>query len=332
MASQEAATPQSQHVRTGVEAVAETLRGARSALVACHVFPDADTLGSGLAVAIMLKRWGVPVWVSFAEPSEIPSAFVTLPGARDVVRPDDVPDDVDVVVAVDSASSERLGVLASRIAGARETVVIDHHRSNRGYGTINYVDPSADSTTMLIARVMHALNEPITEDIAHCLFAGLVTDTGSFRWCGPAAHLLAAELLATGIDAPAITRELLDTHPFGRLSMLASVLGTAQLLPNAAQGRGLVYTIVRLADISGIPEDERETVVDIVRGTGEAEVAAVIKELSPDRWSVSLRSKSSVDVAEVASALGGGGHTRSAGFETDGEVEDLIASLVRELA
>ncbi|WP_049793865.1 DHH family phosphoesterase [Hoyosella subflava] len=315
-----------------LEQIAGELRGASTATVLCHVFPDADTLGSGLAVAIALKRWGVPVQVSFGEPLGLPEVFSELPHADLIVSPDAVATEADVVIAVDSGSADRLGVLADRMSGARTSIVIDHHRSNTRFGSVNYVDPSADSTSMLIARLYDCLGETIDSDVAHCLYAGLVTDTGSFRWCGPEAHLLAARLIGTGIDAPAITRALLDTHPFGRLAMLSAVLGEAQLVPEAAEGRGLVYTVVRVQDMAGLPEDERETVVDIVRTTGEAEVAAVLKQLGPGRWSVSLRSKQSVDVAKVAKALGGGGHARSAGFTADDDtVEHIVASIVREL-
>ncbi|MCW4353890.1 bifunctional oligoribonuclease/PAP phosphatase NrnA [Hoyosella sp. YIM 151337] len=314
-----------------LEHVAALLRSAESATVLCHVFPDADTLGSGLAVAIALSRWGVPVQVSFAEPLTLPDVFAGLPHSSMIVSPDEVAADTDIVIAVDCGSADRLGALADRLAAARASIVIDHHRSNTRFGTVNYIDPSADSTSMLIARLYDCLGETIDEDVAHCLYAGLVTDTGSFRWCGPAAHLLAARLIGTGINAPVITRDLLDTHPFGRLAMLSAVLGDAQLLPDAAGGQGLVYTTVRVEDMDGLPEDERETVVDIVRTTGEAEVAAVLKQLGPGRWSVSLRSKQSVDVARVAKALGGGGHARSAGFTADDSADAIVAAIVREL-
>lgn len=314
-----------------LQQAADLLRSAQSAIVLCHVFPDADTLGSGLAVAILLTRWGIPVQVSFGEPSTLPEVFAGLPRAGMVVPPEEVVPAADIAIAVDCGSADRLGALAGRLASARASIVIDHHGSNTRFGTVNYIDPTADSTSTLIARLYDTLGETIDAEVAHCLYAGLVTDTGSFRWCTPDAHLLAARLMSTGIDASRITRELLDTHPFGRLAMLASVLRDAQLVPEAAEGRGLVYTIVRVEDMDGLPEDERETVVDIVRSTGEAEVAAVLKQLAPGRWSVSLRSKQAVDVAKVAKALGGGGHARSAGFTAVDSAEHIVDAIVREL-
>ncbi|MDJ0113778.1 bifunctional oligoribonuclease/PAP phosphatase NrnA, partial [Rhodococcus erythropolis] len=113
-----------------------------------------------------------------------------------------------------------------------------------------------------------------------------------FRWGGPLPHVLAARLLATGIDGDAIARKLLDTHPFGWLPMLASVLGSAVLVPEAADGRGLVYAVIRRSDIGDLRSEEIESVVDIVRTTSEAEVAAVLKESVSGSWSISLRAKS----------------------------------------
>ncbi|MBF6329477.1 DHH family phosphoesterase [Nocardia transvalensis] len=322
-------------------AAVEVLDAARSATVLCHVQPDADTIGSGLALAQVLHRRGVPVRVSFAEPAELPASMRSLPGVQFLVPPAEVPREVDVLVAVDCGSVGRLGALADRIAGAATTLVLDHHRSNTRFGTVNLVDDTAESTTSLLARVFDAWGEPIDPAIAHCLFAGLVTDTGCFRWAGPGTHRLAERLLATGIDGAGITRTLMDTHPFGWLPMLSRVLGTARLEPAAAGGAGLVYAFVRRADIDGLRSEEVESVIDVVRTTAEASIAAVFKEsrTTPDLWTVSLRSRDSgvgtddgVDVAQVATRLGGGGHRYAAGYTSTGTPDDLIAALLAELA
>ncbi|MEV5648921.1 bifunctional oligoribonuclease/PAP phosphatase NrnA [Nocardia sp. NPDC052254] len=321
-------------------AAVEVLAAARSVTVLCHVQPDADTVGSGLALAQVLHRRGVPVQVSFAEPSELPVSMRSLPGAEHLVPPDRVAAQVDLLVTVDCGSAGRLGTLADRIDGAATTLVIDHHRSNTCFGTLNLIDATAESTTSVLARVFDAWGEEIDRDIAHCLYAGLVTDTGCFRWGGPGTHLLADRLLATGIDGAGITRTLMDTHPFGWLSMLSRVLGSARLEPEAAGGAGLVYAFVRADDAGAVRSEEVESVIDVVRTTAEADVAAVFKQSrrESDRWMVSLRSRDSgvgtgdaVDVAAVATRLGGGGHRYAAGYTTDGAAEELVAALIEVL-
>src|SRR6476659_1793915 len=99
------------------------LNAARSVTILCHVQPDADTIGSGLALAVVLHRRGVPVWVSFAEPAELPATMRTLPGVHYLVPPADVPAEVDLLVSVDCGSAGRLGALADRLAGAATTLV-----------------------------------------------------------------------------------------------------------------------------------------------------------------------------------------------------------------
>ncbi|PSR67535.1 phosphoesterase [Nocardia sp. MDA0666] len=322
-------------------AAVEVLAAARSVTVLCHVQPDADTVGSGLALAQVLHRRGVPVQVSFAEPAELPASMRSLPGVEYLVPAEQVAAQVDVLVTVDCGSVGRLGALADRIDGATTTVVIDHHRSNTRFGDVNLIDETAESTTSVLARLFDAWGEEIDRDIAHCLFAGLVTDTGCFRWGGPGTHLLADRLLATGIDGAGITRTLMDTHPFGWLPMLSRVLGSARLEPRAAGGAGLVYAFVHSDDSDGLRSEEVESVIDVVRTTAEADVAAVFKQSRTDAgcWTVSLRSRDSgvgtgdaVDVARVATGLGGGGHRYAAGYTTHGTAENVVGDLLAELA
>jgi bifunctional oligoribonuclease and PAP phosphatase NrnA len=177
-----------------------------------------------------------------------------------------------------------------------------------------------------VAELLDAWGKPIEAPVAHCLYAGLTTDTGSFRWASARAHRLAARLLEIGVDNAAISRVLLDTHPFSWLPMLARVLSSAHLMPDAVDGDGLVYAVVPHDEWARARPEEVESIVDIVRTTAQAEVAAVFKEIEPLRWSVSMRAKS-VDVSMVASSFGGGGHRFAAGYSATGTVDDVVAAL-----
>src|SRR5690606_14472854 len=141
------------HGAADFEAAARALAAAGSVTIVCHVQPDADTIGSGLALAQVLDRRGTAVRVSFAEPAQLPVSMSSLPGAHHLVPPGEVPAETDLLVAVDCGSAARLGALADRLDGARSTLVIDHHRSNTRFGTINLVDPSAESTTSVLTRL-----------------------------------------------------------------------------------------------------------------------------------------------------------------------------------
>lgn len=318
--------------RVDAAGAVELLAGASTLAVICHVHPDADTIGAGLALASVLRRRGQAVQVAFARPAVLPQSLQSLPGGDLLVSPAEMRRDVDLVVTVDASSADRLGDLGEQLAaGDRELLVIDHHASNQLFGTANYVDPTADSTTMMVAQLLDAWGEPIDTEVAHCLYAGLVTDTGSFRWASARAHRLAARLVEAGVDNAAVARAVMDTHPFDWLTMLSRVLADARLLAGAAGGRGLVYAMVDHAELTAARPEEVESIVDIVRTTGQAEVAAVFKEIEPGCWSVSMRAKSAVDLSAVAVSFGGGGHRLAAGYTFTGSAQDALAALVAAL-
>ena len=315
--------------RVDATGAAEMLAAARSIVVLCHVQPDADTIGAALGLSLVLVRGGADVRVGFSAADTLPESLHGLPGCELLVASAGLRGGHDLVVTVDAPSVTRLGELAD-LADGPAVLVIDHHKSNTMYGTANFVDPQADSTTMLIAEVLDVWGKDIDADVARCLYAGLSIDTGSFRWASPAALRLAARLVEAGVDNAALSRELHDTHPFGWLPLLSRVLGTARLVTGPAGGAGLVYAVVGHSDWADHRSEEIECIVDIVRTTHEAEVAAVFKEVSPQRWSVSLRAKTR-DVSRVAICFGGGGHALAAGYSAAGPVDEVVAALVAAL-
>lgn len=310
-----------------LRAAAELVASANDVTLVAHVHPDADALGSALALGMALRQRGATVRVTFGEPAQTPQSLRALDVANLIVSPDQVPAQPELLVALDTASRGRLGFLADRVDTAGAVLVIDHHATNGRFGTHHLVDAGAEATAVLVLELLDALDVALDEPIARCLYAGLVTDTSCFRRADPGTHAIAARLLAAGVDPDATTRELLDTHPFGWLAMLGAVLGRARFEPASAQGLGLVHTTVRLADAAGLRSEEVESVVDLVRTVSEAEVAAVLKEVGPDRWTVSLRAKQRLDVSAAAAELGGGGHRLAAGFTADGTSENLLDAL-----
>ena len=195
------------------------------------------------------------------------------------------------------------------------------------------VDPSAPATVTLVADLLDDLGVSLDRHLATLLYAGLAADTGSFRFGNtrPDTHELAARLLTTGIDHSDISRRLFDTAPFGWLGLLSVVTGRAVLEPEV--GSGLVWTWSSTAEAAehGLPGEQLEALVDVVRSTEEADVACVLKGQDDGSWSVSLRSRGGTDLASVALALGGGGHTLAAGYSSYLDREKTIEALRREL-
>ena len=318
------------------------LGGATEICLACHVRPDGDALGSMLAVAHALRARGAVgqparVVASFGDlPFEIPRILRFLPGTDLLSPPDAFPKRPQVMVTFDAASADRLGILQASASAADELIVLDHHASNTRFGSVNLIDQAAAATAVLAFDLIGRLGVDISREIALGLYAGLVTDTGSFRYSNTSArvHELAALLLRAGIEPGVVAHELWDRSPFGFLGLLGAALGRARLEPTAAAGHGLVWTTVTRDDRAarGLPFEVAESVIDVVRRTDEADVAVVLKEDDDGCWQVSARSKGAVDVGRACVALGGGGHRLAAGFTAPGTAAEVMAALRNQLA
>ncbi len=204
--------------------------------------------------------------------------------------------------------------------------MIDHHRSNTRYGTFDLIDDSAEATTAVLARLFDLWGVEIDADLAHCLYAGLVTDTGSFRWVRRAPTNSPSACSRPGSTGPASRVACSTPTRSVGCRCWGAVLSSAVLVPDAADGRGLVHAVIRCTDSAGLGSEEVESVIDIVRTTAEAEVAAVFKESTPDR----------VGVAAVEGHRGRVGGSRAsrrwrhrfaAGYTATGAVESAITAL-----
>ncbi len=294
--------------------------------MACHVSPDGDALGSMLAVGSVLRAMGKRVVTSFGDRHfTVPRLLGFLPAQDLLVPPSEFPAAPELMITFDSSTLDRLGLLGDSTAHAREVIVVDHHLSGTGFGTLSLIDPHVAATAVLAEQLIYRLGGTLDRDIATCLYAGLVTDTGSFRHSSttPEVHQMAARLVATGLRTDEIARELWDRSPFGYLKVLAAALDRVRL-----EGE-LVWTYVTRVDRAayGLPYAELEGLIDIVRRTDEAEVAAVLKEDDQGAWQVSTRSKGAVDVGSICAALGGGGHHNAAGFTSHDTVDDTMAAM-----
>jgi len=254
----------------------------------------------------------VRIVASFGDlPFEIPRILRFLPGADLLSPPDAVPERPQVMVTFDAASADRLGVLETRACRADELIVLDHHASNTRFGTVNLVDPAAAATAVLAFDLIRRLDVEISRDIALGLYAGLVTDTGSFKYSttSPRVHELAARLLQTGIEPGVVAHELWDRSPFGWTTV--------------TRGDRAAY---------GLPLEVAESIIDVVRRADEADVAVVLKEDDDGCWQVSARSKGRADVGRACVALGGGGHALAAGFTARGTAAEVMTALREKLA
>ncbi|HEX2267461.1 MAG TPA: bifunctional oligoribonuclease/PAP phosphatase NrnA [Actinomycetota bacterium] len=318
-----------------LERAGEALLAARNVALACHVNPDPDAIGSMLGLALWLKSQRKDVVCSWGnDPLQRPRWLSVLPGSELIVEAQAFPANPEVMVALDTASPDRLGPLGANAEAAECTIVIDHHRTNPGFGSIVVLDPDASSTSEMVFRLIQSAGGPLTAEIAACLYAGIVTDTGRFQYesTSPETHRVAAELRTLDFDHTAISRALYEDISLSALRLSAIALERVVHVPELS----LAWTYVLQADLSvdGVDMSETDDLIDFVRVAREADVTCVIKQQRDGNFKVSLRSKGQTDVGAVAKGFGGGGHRLAAGFtshtgvaETVRRVEEALRSV-----
>ncbi len=306
---------------------ASLLRGHEKVSVVAHIKPDADAIGSACALARGLTQLGVDAQVYIGQPLPHPANVRTIPGVEDIRYGDPLPAD-GFVVTVDCASIDRTGSYQAAIeADPSRVLVIDHHSTNPGFGGHNLIVQSESTTTMIRELFTH-LGVELDHDLAYCLYAGLVTDTGSFRWGTPRMHVLAAELMEHGLNTRQIALDLMDTMSAVDLQLMGAVLAETQVLP--VKGLTLAIITIPTAVLSRMSQSAVEGCIDYARSLEGTDVGVVFKEQAPGYWATSLRS-TAINVSLVAKQLGGGGHKAAAGYSAYGRREDVVRSLVDAL-
>ncbi|MFP5364707.1 MAG: DHH family phosphoesterase [Thermoleophilia bacterium] len=317
---------------TRAEALAAIRAGERFLLVT-HESPDGDALGSLVAMQGVMRALGKDS-VMFIAGDEFPLpyeyAFFQFDGLVT-----DLPDDVAqrTIVYLDCGNVDRNAV----DVGDSPIINLDHHHDNTRFGTINHVVSAASCTAEIVWDVARALDVVLTLQMAEALYVGLVTDTGRFMYenTGPAAHIMAADLIEAGVDVHEIYRRLYEGVPEPKLALLTRALTGVQRYDG---GR---LTLARLTrqDFAqtGAEDSYTEGIIDHLRAVQGTKVAAIARELASDgpraTWKVSLRATDgSVDVSLIARAQSGGGHRQAAGFATQMEPDELVAFLRREVA
>jgi bifunctional oligoribonuclease and PAP phosphatase NrnA len=319
---------------SAMERAAELLSAAPSVALACHLNPDPDAIGSMLGMAGALRSRGAEVVCSWAnDPMERPGWMALVGDVAPVVEPAAFPEAPEVLVTLDAASLDRLGTLADRVARAGEVVVIDHHVTNPGFGTINVIDGLASSSAEVAYRLIRRMGLSLSAGAAAALYAGIVTDTGRFQYQAATAETLrvAADLRETGFDHAKLAQALYEDGSFAFLRVLAVALERVELVPDA--GRGLVWTFITKEDLAraGASPAETDDLIDVIRTAAEADVACVVKQQEDGLFKVSLRSRGATDVGAIAAAHGGGGHRLAAGYTSDRDVAGTIEAIVAAL-
>lgn len=315
-----------------VDEAAKVLANATEVTLVCHVNPDADAIGSMLGLANHLVARGVKVEAAAPNKFEdLPRWVDVLPGRELLVPPGKLNKSPKVLVTLDAADLARLDGLTHLVENAETSIVIDHHRTNPGFGTINMIDGDASATAELVYKLIQTMGDELDADVAACLYAGLVTDTGRFQYesATPEVLRIAADIRERSFDHARLAQALYADGSVAYLRLLAIVLGRVQHVPEA----NLVWTYATRKDLKDakVAIQETDDLIDTIRMARDSDVSAVLKEQAAGGFKVSMRSRGDTNVAEIAEAFGGGGHRLAAGYSAKGSLEEASGALVEAL-
>jgi bifunctional oligoribonuclease and PAP phosphatase NrnA len=304
-------------------AVAEALRPHQSFVLTSHARPDGDAIGSSMALALALEALGKQTTVVLHD--AVPAPYRVFPFIDRIVVADRFEGHADATVILECSEPSR-----PEVAGLERPVVInvDHHLGNTMYGTVNWFDVSAAACGELVAEIIDELGVTWTPEIASHLYLAIATDTGSFRYgpISPRTFEICRRIAVTGVQTSALSRQIFDSFSVGRVRLTGALLD-GMTLHHGNRLAVLCYDDDILRE-SGATVDDSEGLVNLPLGAQEVVAVALIKQLAPDRYRISLRSKGAVDVRAVAGKWGGGGHANAAGFSMTGELHAIKESIV----
>lgn len=305
---------------------AAAIHASQTIALACHVNPDGDALGSMLGLALALVPLGKTV--TCLSEDGVPAILTFLPGASLVQQTTDQAA-FDLALVVDSGDLPRVGLTIQPIISRAKTVVdIDHHVSTGAFGDIRVLNAQAASTAEIVYALLLTLQVPITPEIATCLFTGIITDTGSFRFQNVTPNTLqvAAALLEAGAPPAFISEHVFENRTFAATQLLGHALAS---LKKTADGR-IVWAHITASDFAEAHATDQDTegIVSYVRGVQGAEVGILFREMAGGGIRVSLRARDTVNVAEIAALFGGGGHRMASGCTVELPLTEAEATVL----
>ena len=302
-----------------------TIKNAQTIGISGHVRPDGDSVGASLGLYLYLKKHRPHARIDLYM-EEPPEVFRHLRGMDEICAANDADDIIyDVFFALDSAK-ERLGEVEKHFTQAKLRINIDHHVSNNGIGDINVVRPHVASTCEVLYEL---LDEPvdIDADIAQALYMGIAHDTGMFRFSGTSPRTLevAALLLAHDFDFVQLIHDTVYEKTYVQQQILGRALLESIIFMD---GRAIVSALdKKILDFYQASPGDLEGIVGQLMMTQGVECAIFIHQLGSLEYKVSLRSAGRVNVAQIATFFGGGGHMRAAGVTMKGTVHDVVNNL-----
>lgn len=307
------------------------VKSSKNILIISHVNPDGDTLGTMCALySAILKQYKKKAEMLIL--SKLPKIYEFLPNINKAKTIDmlDKSREYDLVITVDVASLDRIIDAQIFFDKAKFTVNIDHHRTNNNYGTLAFVEPDASSSGEVLHKIFKKIDWNIDLEIATCLYVAILTDTGGFRFENTSANVFkaAAELTKMGINPKCLYKKCYESKPKSVVLFQNYCVSKAVFLNDDK----VAYTTIYKKDMEkfAVGDDSTDGIAEMLRAISSTEISFVVKETDAKTCKISMRSKS-VDIAEICSKFGGGGHKFAAGCTIKSQCEDAIKKLLAEI-
>ena len=302
----------------------QEIKGAKRIGIAGHIRPDGDCVGSCLGLGLYLRENYPELEAVDIHLESVPEKFRVLEGTETICT--SYPEKTyDVFFSLDCGDIGRLGNAAEYLKTAGKVICVDHHISNHGFGDVQFIEPAASSTSELIYLLLD--DAELSVSAAKALYMGIVHDTGVFRHSCTSTETLevAAKLMRKGVRCNKIIN---DTY-YDKTYYQNQILGRALLESVLLLDGKIIFSAVRQKEMSfyGVGPSDLEGIVQQLMGTVGVETAIFLYETAPQQFKVSLRSREKVDVSEIASYFGGGGHVRAAGCTMQGSVYDVVNNI-----
>ena len=301
--------------------VIEELKGAHIVGITGHIRPDGDCTGSTLALYNYLKKNAPDMDVSvYLEQPGI--EFSYLSGYSDIKNALENGREFDAFVVLDCSSIDRIEPFAAGFDSARKTICIDHHISNNSFADVNYVEPQSSSACEVLYTTFD--EDKVDKNVAECIYTGIIHDTGVFKYSCTSRRTMdiAGKMMEMGIDYS----DIIDNSFYKKSYIQNQILGRALLESVLFYDGRCIFSSVSIEEMNfyGVTGKELGGIIEQLRLTDGVEVAIFLYETDKDEYKVSLRSKKMIDVARIATAFGGGGHVRAAGFSAKGNVHSIV--------
>ncbi len=315
------------------------LNNSQNVFVATHAVPDGDAIGSLIAMSMVLI--GRQKQVTLYNESPIPAVYRFLPLVHHVTAHLASADIYDTAVILDCGDLQRIGETAALVSRIPEVINIDHHITNTRFGTCQLIDVQACACTEILWRLFRKMGVEFTRDIATCIYTGILTDTGSFRFSNTSQTTfeICENMVACGVDPYQVAQCVYGTYSLGRIKLLNLALDSIEISENGKVSL-MTMTCEMLAETGTQPEDA-DGLINYARRIQDVKMAVMIQEQlngcagrkngygQRHPYHISLRSDGSVDVAAIAASFGGGGHRSAAGFSLESTLPEIKERILR---